>query len=486
MKLSENAKLLLKKRYLMPGESFEGLFRRVAKSASRNDKELEKEFYKIMTNLEFLPNSPCLMNAGTKIGQLLACFVLPIEDSLVSIYDTLKNAAIIYQSGGGVGFDFSKIRPRGDLVKTTNGVASGPVSFIKLYNESTEVVKQGGRRRGANMAVLRVDHPDIMEFINSKKEEGRLPHFNISVGITSKFMDALKKDSKYDLINPRTRRVVKKVQAEKVFDNIIENMHSNGEPGIIFLDRLGKGIAATNPCGEVPLEPYEACVLGSINLSKVIVGEKINYEKLGELVRLGVKFLNNILDINKYPLPKIRKKCLKNRKVGLGVMGFADMLIKIKVRYDSASALRIADEVMGFIKSTAKKYSENNKTLLSIAPTGSISIIADCSSSIDPVFSESFNRSINEGDVLSKKYENSDYLVTLKDVKSEQQVKMQAVFQKHVDNAVSKTISFNNDASKSDVKKVVLLGYELGIKGLTVYRDKSREKQVICEVCKNG
>lgn len=484
MKLSKNAKLLLKKRYLLPSETYEGLFRRVAKAVSKGDALLEDEFYQIMTNLEFLPNSPCLMNAGTPIGQLEACFVLNIEDSLVSIYDTLKNAAIIYQSGGGVGFDFSKIRPAGDIVKSTFGVASGPVSFIKLYNISTEVVKQGGRRRGANMAILRVDHPDILEFINAKKVEGELSFFNISVGINDEFMNAVKKDEYYNLVNPKSGKVVKKLKARKVMNNIIENMYANGEPGIIFLDRLGPGITATNPCSEIPLEPYEACVLGSINVGKCVKKEKIDYEKLGNLVRLGVKFLNNVIDINKYPLPEIKEKCLKNRKIGLGVMGFADMLISLKIRYDSKLALETAEELMKFISSEAKKYSQNNKTMLCAAPTGSISIIADCSSSIDPIFSESYKRSIFEGDVLSKKYKKSPYLVTMKDVSGEQQLRMQAAFQKYIDNSISKTISLDENVSKSEIARLIFLGYNLGVKGLTIYRNKSRKKQVLCEVCK--
>ncbi len=483
MNLSKNAKILLKRRYLLPGESFEDLFKRVANHVSKGDRKLAREFYDIMTRLEFLPNSPCLMNAGTRMGQLFACFVLPIEDSLESIYETLKKSAIIYQSGGGVGYNFSKIRPKGDIVKSTNGVASGPVSFIKLFNYSTDVVKQGGRRRGANMGILNVNHPDIFEFIDSKRVEGELSNFNISVGIDDNFMKALEEDKKIELINPRDEKVVKKVRALEIFDRIAKNIYLNGEPGLIFLDRLGKGVEATNPCGEVPLEPYEACVLGSINISKFVNRGKIDYNRLKEAIRLGVKFLNNILDINNYPFKEIRKKCLKNRKIGLGIMGFADALIEMKIRYNSEEALKFIDEFMSFFSKEVHSHSQNNKKMISIAPTGSISIIADCSPSIEPIFSKEYSRKIAEGDTLVKRYKDSPYLVTSEEVSGEDQIKIVARFQNYVDNSISKTVNLPESTTVEEIKRLIVLAYNSGLKGITMYRNKSRKEQVICKSC---
>ncbi len=483
MNLSKNAKILLKRRYLLPGESFEEMFKRVAKHVSKENKRLEEEFFEIMTKLEFLPNSPCLMNAGTKMGQLFACFVLPIDDSLESIYETLKKSAIIYQSGGGVGYNFSKIRPKGDIVKSTNGVASGPVSFIKLFNYSTEVVKQGGRRRGANMGILNINHPDIVEFIDAKKKEGELSNFNISVGIDDRSMEAIKKNKKIELINPRDGKVVKRINSSQLLNRIAENIYTNGEPGLIFLDRLGKGINATNPCGEVPLEPYEACVLGSINISKFVEKGEMNYNRLKKVIKLGVQFLNNILDINNYPFKEIRKKCLKNRKIGLGIMGFADALIKLKIRYGSDKALEFIDKFMSFFSKEVHKYSQNNKKMIGIAPTGSISIIADCSPSIEPIFSKEYSRRIAEGDLLTKKYRDSPYLVTSDQISGEDQIRVVARFQKYVDNSISKTINLKESTTIDEIKRLIVLAYDLGLKGITMYREKSRKEQVICKSC---
>jgi ribonucleoside-diphosphate reductase alpha chain len=563
MNLNDNAIKVLKDRYLLRDkqgkvvETPEQMFRRVAKNIAEAEKkyskkktdELEETFYNMMANLEFLPNSPTLMNAGTKLQQLAACFVLPIEDSMHGIFGTLENAAIIHQSGGGTGFSFSRIRPKGDMISTTKGKASGPLSFMKVYDKSTEVIKQGGKRRGANMGILRVDHPDILDFINSKKDESKLRNFNISVGITDKFMKALKSGSDYELINPRTKKTVKKIPAKSVFHLIVENAWSNGEPGIVFLDTMNKAnptpkigeFESTNPCGEVPLLPYESCNLGSINLSRFVKDKKIDWTRLKDTIRNAVHFLDNVIDMNKYPLKEVEQIVKANRKIGLGVMGFADMLIQLDIEYGTNESLALAENLMKHIRDEAREESKNlakkrgafknhkksiyklklrNATLTSIAPTGTISTIASCSPSIEPLFAISYvkktadfefielNQSFKEyaEDILSEELigkiahkgslqkvkevpdKVKKIFVTAHDIKPEQHVKMQAAFQKYTDNAVSKTVNLPYNATKKDIEKVFMLAYKLGCKGLTVYRDKSRKEQVIhikhaCEVC---
>lgn len=557
--LTKNAKIVLEKRYLRknekgrPIEEPKDLFRRVAQDIARADEEYgddpkkaEEDFYKIMSNLEFLPNSPTLMNAGTSIQQLSACFVLPVEDSMEGIFGAIKDTALIHQSGGGTGFSFSKLRPKGDIVRSTGGVASGPISFMRVFNASTDVIKQGGKRRGANMGILQVDHPDIEDFITVKENLEELTNFNLSVAVTEGFMRAVSEKKKYNLINPRTQKVVKQLDAETILNKIVEKAWKSGEPGIIFLDRINKNnpvshigeIEATNPCGEQPLLPYESCNLGSINLAKMVTNKKIDFEKIARVINHAIHFLDNVIDRNKYPLKKIEEMTYANRKIGLGVMGFADMLIQLNVPYNSEKALQIAEKIMNFIqkegRNASKKLGEQRKsfpnfkgsiwenkgtmrnaTVTTIAPTGTISIIAGCSSGIEPLFAVFFIRNVLDEDdrlieinpyfekiakekgfyskelmeKIAKKgsiqeieeipKEIKKVFVTALDISPEWHVRMQAAFQKYTDNAVSKTVNFRKEATIEDIRQVFKMAYDLECKGVTVYRYGSRKEQVL-------
>lgn len=563
MSIGINSKKVLQRRYLLRNEKGETvetpsqLFHRVAHTIASveikynkksNVKKIEGDFYKILSNLEFLPNTPTLMNAGTKIGQLSACFVIPIEDSLQGIFDAAKWTAIIHQSGGGTGFDFSKLRPKGDTVESSGGTASGPVAFMTIFDKITDVIKQGGSRRGANMGILRVDHPDILEFITCKSNQNFLNNFNISVAVTDEFMKSVKNNESYSLINPRSKQIVGKLNAKEIFDLIVINAWKTGDPGIVFIDEINRAnptpkigkIEATNPCGEQPLLPWESCNLGSINLSKVIKEKMIDWNKLRRLVRLGVRFLDNVIDANKYPVQEIKAVTYANRKIGIGVMGFADALIKMNIPYNSKKALQIAKKIMAFIEKeghdasqqlgkergnfpnfghsvwkTKKKYAYmRNATVTTIAPTGTISIIAGCSSGIEPLFAISFIRNVMEGTRLhetnhifkeiakKRKFYSQELLiqiaktgsvqkvknipknlkrifVTALDISPDWHIKMQSTFQKYTDNAVSKTINLSENAVPEDVVNAYLLAHRLKCKGITVYRYGSKLDQVL-------
>lgn len=511
---------ILRKRYLQPNENWEGLCDRVAGSLANSEKQ-KQEFFTAMKDCLFLPNTPALVNAGRNGFSMSACFVLPVGDSMTEIFEAVKNTALIHKMGGGTGFDFSQIRPAGATVKSTKGVASGPCSFIRVFDVATGVTKQGGVRRGANMGILRVDHPDILEFIDLKKTEGELPNINISVAITNKFMDALTKKMEYDL--SYNGKITKKLSARYVWDKIINNAWSNGEPGIIFIDKINENnytphigkIEATNPCGEQPLLPYEACVLGSINLSKFYHHENnVDWDNLETVIRTGVRMLDNIIDVQSYPLPEIEKMHKGNRKIGIGIMGWADLLIKNRIPYNSELALSLADTVMKFITDIAIDESKalaeekgvfpnwigsvweknsvalRNATLTTIAPTGSISLIAGCSSGIEPVFGfETIQKRADSEFVvrhpLYEEWINNNgrdvpaYFVDAKSVSVEYHLKMLSAFQKHTHNAVSKTVNLPNNATIEDVSNAFLMAYQLGCKGITVYRDGSRNEQVI-------
>ncbi len=559
MKLTDSAKTVLEKRYLTKKdgkivETPKEMIKRVSKNISKVDslygaskdevKESEGKFFEIMWQQKFLPNSPTLMNAGKDLQQLSACFVLPIEDSMESIFEAVKNAALIHKSGGGTGFSFSRLRPANSTVRSTGGVASGPVSFMKVFNASTEAVKQGGVRRGANMAIMRVDHPDIEEFIDCKKDNNQLNNFNISVGITEEFMQALNTNSNYKIVNPKNNKVVKEQNAQDIWGKIVEGAWRNGEPGIVFLDRINEHnptpdlgeIESTNPCGEQPLLPFESCNLGSINFAKFVKDGDILWDELAQVIHTAVHFLDNVIDANNYPLDKIEEITKGNRKIGLGVMGFADLLLDLGVPYNSDEAVNLAEKLMKFVNDEARKKSKQlgedrgsfpyidksifksnkpmrNATVTTIAPTGSISIIAGCSSGIEPIFAFSYIRSILDDEKLievhpafEKLMKDSDfyskelmqevakdggvkstnlpalmkrYLITAHDVSPYWHMRIQAAFQKHVDNAVSKTVNFPNSASKEEVSEVYVLAYQHGCKGVTIYRDGSRDSQVL-------
>lgn len=570
MKLTENALKILNARYLHKDEKGriietpDNMFRRVAHNIAEVERLYsedaaywEERFYKLMTSLKFLPNSPALMNAGKSLGQLAACFVLPVEDSMKSIFDTLKNAALILQSGGGTGFSFSRLRPKADIVRSTGGIASGPVSFMKIYNTATDVIKQGGARRGANMGILRIDHPDILEFIRIKRKEGELTNFNISVAVTDAFMDAFKNDEEYNLLNPRSGEIAGRLRAEVVFDEIVKSAWETGDPGLIFIDRINRNnptphigqIESTNPCGEQPLLPYEACVLGSINLSKYVnpsspiftkgeIADSIDWNLFAEDIKTAVRFLDNAIDVNIYPLPEIEKMHKGNRKIGLGVMGWADMLMLLGIPYNHKNAYNLARKVMKFVRDKSREASIElaekrgvfpnfkgsiydapgmpklrNATTTTIAPTGTLSIIADCSSGIEPLFAIAYKRLVLDTEL----YEINKYFVetakrqefysedmidkifktgTLKGIKEipleirrifktaleipyQDHIEMQAAFQEYTDNAVSKTINLPNKAKMEDVRMAFILAYEKNVKGVTVFRYGARRGTLV-------
>ncbi|RJR52627.1 MAG: vitamin B12-dependent ribonucleotide reductase [Desulfobacteraceae bacterium] len=567
LELSENARTVLNRRYLRKDEAGrvietpEEMFRRVSRHIALAEKrfgaddrfvnEMDERFYALMTDFRFLPNSPTLMNAGRKLGQLAACFVLPVDDSMDGIFDALKNAALIHKSGGGTGFSFSRLRPKNSKVGTTGGVASGPVSFMKIFNTATEQVKQGGTRRGANMAILRVDHPDIEEFITCKKTNRELNNFNISVGVTDIFMQAVRAGRNYDLVDPRYRSKVGELDAAEVYNSLVFQAWENGDPGVVFLDKVNKDnptpeigeIESTNPCGEQPLLPMEACNLGSVNLAKFVTSfhksPEVDWAALKETVWLSVRFLDNVIERSLYPLPEIEAMAKGNRKIGLGVMGFADLLYHLRIAYNSDRAIETAEQVMSFIQKESHEASVSlaeergpfpnfdksvfnkregcrfrNATTTTIAPTGTLSIIAGCSSGIEPLFALSFVRRVMDNDELlevnpifeqiakEKGFYSRDLMdavarsgsikdvpgipedvrkvfVTAHDITPEWHVRMQAAFQKYTDNAVSKTVNLPRDASVEDVRKVYALAYELGCKGVTIYRDGSKENQVL-------
>ena len=565
LNFSEQALKVLSRRYLLKdkeGNTIETprqMLQRVAKNIASADKNYGKnkeqieqtaqKFYQMIAELQFLPNSPTLMNAGTKVQQLSSCFVLPIEDTMPGIFGSLKDAALIHQRGSGTGFSFSRLRPKGDAVKDNLGVASGAVDFLRVYDAALEAIKQGGIRKGANMAVLRVDHPDIIRFIESKRDKQSLKNFNISVGITDRFMKAVESDKDYTLVNPRTGKNVGKLRARDVFSIITQNAWKTGDPGLVFIDEINRkhparhlgDVETTNQCGEAPLLPYEGCVLGSINLNKFVDVQKqsVQWEELRQAIHLAVHFLDNVIDMNTYPKKIIEETTKKTRKFGLGMMGFADMLAKLRIKYDSEEGLKMADTLMLFFKKAAYEKSEllaaergpcpawkgsdhektgekmRNMTCLSISPTGTISILADASPGCEPFFAISYQRSVlgGEGDFIymNKDFERvakergfyhpelirkvarsgtiqlwkeipkdvRDIFMTSQDIAPEWHIKMMATLQKHVDNSISKTINFPAAASIRDVEESYLLAWKSKCKGITIYRDGSYEDQVI-------
>lgn len=544
MELSPQARLLLNSRYLLPGETPDALFTRVAGAVGGPEKS--REFFSLLSRLLFLPNSPTLMNAGTPAGQLSACFVLPIEDTLEGIFTSLTHMALIHRSGGGTGFSFSLLRPRGDVVNGTVGAASGPVSFMRVFDAATGAVRQGGRRRGANMGVLAASHPDIEEFVTAK-QAGGLRNFNISVGVDERFLRCLATGKDYDLVNPRDGSVTRSIDPGSLWHLIAASAWASGEPGVLFLDEINRHsttphlgpIEATNPCGEQPLYPYESCNLGSVNLARCVRNRDIDEDLLTTVVRCGIDFLDAVIDVNRFPLPEIRDKTLATRKIGLGVMGFAEALIRLGIPYESEEALRFAGTLMGGIEAVARERSEElgarkgsfpaiggsvytgdmrNATVTTIAPTGSLHLIASTTSGIEPVFSFAYARVIDgqrveivsdlvrellpataggmdvaehvrrhgtiEGLPLAE--HTRDLFKTAVEIAPEHHVRMQAVFQEHVDNAVSKTVNLKETATPDDIARVFSLARDLGCKGITVYRYRSRPDQVLsrgCDVC---
>lgn len=557
-KLSENAIKVLERRYLKKdingkiAETPEQMFWRVAMTMAKSEKkfdsqldekELASNFYRMMADLDFVPNSPTLMNAGRALGQLSACFVLPVDDSMDAIFEAVKHAALVHKSGGGTGFSFSRLRPKASMVLSTAGTASGPVSFMTVFNAATETIKQGGTRRGANMGILRVDHPDIREFINCKRDNVSITNFNISVAITDKFMNALNNGGKYELVLPHDGKVAGLEDAREIFDMIATNAWHNGDPGVVFIDEINRRnptphigeIESTNPCGEQPLLPYESCNLGSLNLNNMLNEGEIDWEHLRRTVRLSVRFLDDVIEANNYPIEQIRKQTTANRKIGLGIMGFADMLYALRIPYNSEQALELAAKVMGFIQSEARTMSDElaisrgafpnfegsvfnrptrNSTVTTIAPTGTISMIADTSGGVEPNFALCYVKRVMDDDrllyinkhfedaakaggfynkELMQKIADGESLDNLKDVpveikrvfatahniSPEWHIRMQAAFQAECDNAVSKTINFPHDATVDDVKNAYLQAWRLKCKGITIYRDGSREVQVL-------
>ncbi len=558
--LSPNAREVLERRYLARDEaghlveSPDDLWRRVARSVAVAEgaygpgsrvSEYAERFETLLRTRTFLPNSPTLMNAGRPLGQLSACFVLPVADSLPGIFETLKHAALIHQSGGGTGFAFSRLRPRGAIVRSSSGVASGPVSFLRVFNGATEAIKQGGTRRGANMGILRVDHPDILEFVDVKNDPRELTNFNLSVGATAEFMAAVEEGGSVALRDPRDGRVVGEVSASELFARIVRNAWRTGDPGLVFLDRVNADnptpdqgpIEATNPCGEQPLLPYEACNLGSLNLVRFVRGGHVDWKGLADVARLAVRFLDDVIDVNRYPLPEIERIVGQNRKVGLGVMGFADLLIELGIAYDSDEGLALGERIMREVQAAAVAATielaaergafpafatsiyrdgppRRNATVTTIAPTGTLAMIADCSSGIEPIFAVSFIKRVLDGRELvyvhpafvrlarSGGYLSEELMHTIAhtggvqglapvpaevqrlfrtahDIAPAWHVSMQAAFQRHTENAVSKTINFPRSADIAAVREAYLLAHRLGLKGITVYRDGSRESQVL-------
>ena len=524
MQLSQSAQKVLEKRYLTKNkegkiiETPEQMFQRVARTVSGAERdtsslEYEEKFYKIMTNLEFLPNSPTLINAGRELGMLSACFVLPIEDNMYSIFTTLRDAIMVQKCGGGTGFNFSNIRPKGDMVKSTQKCAGVPVSFVYIFDKAMEPISQGGVRRGANIAILNVDHPDIFEFIHCKEKEGTLQNFNISVGISDDFMTAIKNNRDFDLINPKSGEITKTIKSTELFNNIIQYAWENGEPGVIFLDEINRhnvvpykgNIEACNPCAEEPLLAYESCNLGSLNLSRFVRAKQIDWDRLQYVTKLAVRFLDDVIDMNKYPISQIETHTKMTRKIGLGVMGFADLLIKLNIKYDTEEAIQKAHEVMKFIYKHAKDMSVElaeirgvfpayrgstwctehgirlrNACLTAVAPTGTLSIIGNCSSGIEPYYSKSIKKHVLET-ILEEEVEfaKEESFITSHEISPEWHVRMQATFQSHIDGAVSKTINFPENATLEDVKHAYMLAFKLKCKGLTIYRDLSRKMQVL-------
>jgi ribonucleoside-diphosphate reductase alpha chain len=560
--LSENARTVLERRYLKkdedgaPVEEPEDMFRRVAANVAQAELNwgtaadvhaAEEQFYGLMARLEFLPNSPTLMNAGRRLQQLAACFVLPVEDDIAKIFDAIKHAAIIHKSGGGTGFSFSRIRPAGDLVESSRGSASGPISFMRVFNYATGAINQGGFRRGANMGILRCDHPDVEAFSRSKLEEGELENFNISVACTQAFLEAVERGENIEMVNPHGREPDGRRPARQIWETMAECAHAGGDPGAIFLDRVNADnptphlgdIECTNPCGEQPLLPYEACNLGSINLNRVARDGRVDWDALRTIVRLAVRFLDNCIEVSRYPLPEISEIVGGNRKIGLGVMGFADLLIRLGVPYDSEKALETAEEVMAFVQAEADRASADladergafpnlpgsvydrtggptyrNACRTTVAPTGTISVIADCSSGIEPIFALAMERHVLDGTTLrevnlllvevardrgfwsddlparltrASSLENVEGIpedvrrlfVTAHEIEPSWHVRMQAAFQGHVDNAVSKTVNLSYEATVDTVADIYWQAHELGCKGITVFRDRSRSRQVL-------